>query len=223
MSCIIFSHGFSFDRNFWTKLASKFYNSKIIIIDYGYFCDNGLFIFENGLLSSINNDTLAKIIKNTTNLYGIGHSLGFAKLLMHPTINSLRFCKFISLAGFAKFNNSNVTSQNIIRMIDLCKKKKNFLPSFYKMCETSYVSHYNNINYSLLIQDLELLYKIDVSDKIQHYQDKILHLIDNDDKILDMKNLNDKIKSINIPNSGHGIGFNNANLCYNAILDFISE
>jgi hypothetical protein len=223
MSCIIFSHGFAFDKDFWIQLASKFCNHKIIIFDYGYFYNSGSFIFEDGLLSQTNNDTMNKLISSSANIYGVGHSLGFAKLFFNPIARYTKFNKIISLAGFAKFNNSNTTSQNITRMADLCRKKKNFLPSFYKICKINYALRYNDINYDLLTQDLDLLYKIDISDKIRQYDRNILHLFDVEDMILDTKNLSNSIKSISVPNSGHGIGFNNVDVCYKAILDFISQ
>ncbi len=119
--CFIFCHGFGFDKNFWNNLIPFFKEDSYISLDLGYFG---------------NSERLPSIDYNTI-LIGVGHSLGFVKLLELEE----RLSCLIGLNAFLNFlgNNLNLRKK---RYQELESMRNSFLKypcltlkRFYKRCQ----------------------------------------------------------------------------------------
>lgn len=118
--CFVFCHGFGFDGSFWNKLIPFFSGDFCVSLDLGYFGKHQKLPF----------------IDNNTCLIGIGHSLGFVKLL---ELEKKPDC-LIGLNAFINFlgNNLNLYKK---RYKELQSMKYSFmkypyltLKRFYQRC-----------------------------------------------------------------------------------------
>ncbi|MBV0900096.1 MAG: hypothetical protein KTV77_05215 [Wolbachia endosymbiont of Fragariocoptes setiger] len=141
--CFIFCHGWGFDHKFFQPLIHEYFSqTSYHCLDLGYFEKENLHLPQQ-------DDSI---------FIGIGHSLGFIKLI---SLN-IKFSALIGIQAFINFLGFN--SQ-------LCKTRKlelrtiiqNFqkdpmytLVSFYKRCKANY-DFPNNFNKVKLMKDLELL------------------------------------------------------------------
>ena len=136
----IFCHGFGFDKSCWGTLAPYFSKEQCTYLDLGYFGNKCDFV---------KNDNVPTI--------GIGHSLGFSKLL---NLN-IKFDYLIGLNSFINFlgNESNLHQK---RELELTLLKKQFKKSptttmnnFYQTCGLS--KKIEKINTQTAINDLNFL------------------------------------------------------------------
>lgn len=119
-TCFVFCHGFGFDASFWDLLCSYFAKTQCAYMDLGYFGDEKRQVpHEQG-----------------THIIGIGHSLGFMKLIE----SKVKFKSLIGLHGFANFLGDDPTLRKK-RKAELETLKQHFnvspthtLQSFYKRC-----------------------------------------------------------------------------------------
>lgn len=143
----LFCHGFGFDINYWENLSPLLIAGERYSIDLGYFN------------TPTTNDLIKKYNDNKSIRIGIGHSLGFAKLIsmnidFDIMIGINAFCNFLGndqLHDTRKKEHSNLVKQFHINPTLTLKK-------FYKRCGLSQA--YNNldiINTCALIQDLDFL------------------------------------------------------------------
>jgi len=83
--CFVFCHGFAFDASYWHKMRAQFKSHQVICLDLGYFGSK--------------NSYDGSVIQDSTCVVGVGHSLGFIKLLQ----TSIRFNYLIGLNAFCNF------------------------------------------------------------------------------------------------------------------------
>lgn len=144
--CFVFCHGFGFDKNFWNNLTALFKKDFCVFLDLGYF-------EEKQDLPCLDCNTI---------LVGIGHSLGFTKLLkLKEKLDCL-----IGLNAFANFlgNNSNLYKK---RYQELESMKNSFfkypyltLKRFYERCNVQYQSDsLSKLKREVLEKDFDDLFK----------------------------------------------------------------
>ena len=206
----VFSHGWGFDKNFWQNLAPYFKNEQCIFIDYGYFGEE--IKLEN--------------LDHNYSIIGIGHSLGFIKLL---DIN-VKFDYLIGLNSFINFlgqdenlsfsrqQELNIMQQNLKQNLTIT------LQNFYNRCGIVIeADKYYKIDKHLLYEDLNLLSKkftvpTQISTLILNSQnDPIITESISRENFAEITNI-----SLQILNTGsHGLGYLEADIVYHKILSHI--
>lgn len=212
MTQFIFSHGFGFNAHFWDNLATFFSKENCFFIDWGYF----------------NNPTPLPIF-DEQNTIGIGHSLGFSKLInLHE--------HFSCLIGLNSFTHFLGYDKNLYqkRYLELRALKKNFiknpihsLQAFYERCGVPQFNKNNvseNLDINRLLGDLDLLKQPTTLPLIS-----TLILSTNDDIIVNPLLVKDNffnradIKLETIHHAGHGLGYTKPEDVYNKIMSFLDE
>ena len=137
----IFCHGWGYDPSFWDNLKPYFKGYKCIFWDLGYFGPSALPI----------------AIDESVKWIGIGHSLGFLKLLNSP----ISWHKLIGLQAFLNFQ-GHAPSLKRKRSRDLLKLQNHFeedaigaLLNFHKLCGMQ--PPYQIMNIANLQKDLAIL------------------------------------------------------------------
>jgi pimeloyl-[acyl-carrier protein] methyl ester esterase len=142
--CYIFSHGFGFDASYWNALRHYFKDDHCIFLDQGYF---GAPMVD---------------VPHTSNIdyIGIGHSLGFIKLLQLP----VHFKALIGLNAFTDFTGNNAVDhkkrlhelETMTRYLMIHPRQT--LTNFHARCGVqTYHPAWDNIQLSKLKVDLLLL------------------------------------------------------------------
>jgi pimeloyl-[acyl-carrier protein] methyl ester esterase len=142
--CFIFCHGFGFDSSFWQPLIPWFSGQELVFWDLGYFADESLPIIDTESFDYI----------------GIGHSLGFMKLLSLK----IPFQALIGLNGFINFLGFETTLRQQ-RTREWISLKKHFqrnpiatLTQFYQRVGVTVDLHTKSkINHEKLMQDFVFL------------------------------------------------------------------
>lgn len=155
MSHFVFCHGFGFDQSFWTNLAPYFSEHKCTFLDLGYFNKQSL-ICEH----------------NSKELIGIGHSLGFMKLL---ELN-LPFKYLIGINSFTNFLGFEPLLRSK-RQVELQLLQRSFtknpivtLQAFYKRCGLKPLETVKeaDLNLQSLQHDLQLLHDLPSRHRLTH-------------------------------------------------------
>ena len=176
---IVFSHGWGFDGTFFKDLSTHFCKLNCTILDHGYFAP----IKFN-----------PKQISPHEKYVGIGHSLGFIKLLQ----SRIQFDSLIAIQSFTNFlGYSSPLSK--IRKKQLDHLEKSFqadhfttLHQFHQTCGLTKITHNPfDINTQGLKDDLALLRK-DYLDIIS--DQKILFLSSHNDPVVTSALTSDHIK-----------------------------
>lgn len=206
----VFCHGWAYDPSFWDNLKSYFKNYPCIFWNLGYFAPSNLLIPKDLTIKWI----------------GIGHSLGFIKLLTSP----MRWHKLVGLQGFVNFQGNN-SSLKRKRTRDLLKLQQHFerdaagaLAFFYKSCGGKRI-HNNILRKEVLLNDLK---------QLQSVQSLInpppcLILGTKDDLIVTNELINDNFEQcdqvqIMMHDKGsHNLGFSEPEFVYRAISNFVFD
>lgn len=210
----VFCHGWGFNKDFWRNLKPYFQIYPCYYMDLGYF-NNPIEIRQENLTS--------------LKWIGIGHSLGFIKLLE----SNVQFSALIGLQAFTNFLGSGPELVKI-RTQELNKIINNFnlqplatLENFYNDCGLEFrKEQFKFINYERLITDLEKL-KLNYNHLI--YSIPLLVIGSKDDKIvpeslIKANFIKNKNTELIIHNKGrHLLGLNEADLIYENIMHFISK
>ncbi len=213
----IFQHGWGFDKNFWQNIMPYFKDEQCIFLDRGYF----------------GNSSPLEDLPNNHLYIGIGHSLGFVKLLNN--ISNIKFDYLIGLNSFINFLGSEPKLQSLRKKeIALIKQgiKHNCLKTledFYQRCSLKFDDkNYNEINNDLLVRDLDML----LTNYSLPNQTHTLIVNSKNDKIIPetifLDNFNqykDKQATIyleTLENGKHGLGYLHAKLIYNKIINFVN-
>lgn len=183
---IITHHGWSGNKTYFENFFKDFSkdNFDFFHIDAGYFYMDAPFKFE--------------ILKNYSNIIGIGHSIGFVKLL--SMYEKIKFNKLISIAGFAKFCNNDLDLKKLHITINAFQDNPiQFLKNFYKINHIKEFSkNLDQVNFCKLLDDLTLLDKINLNQILQKKKNNInfYHLYNKNDQILgNKKSINKQINS----------------------------
>lgn len=208
--CFIFCHGFGFDSSFWDNLRPYFKQQDCYDLDLGYFGEP---------LSELPESEESEFI-------GIGHSLGFSKLLALK----INFKYLIGLNGFVNFLGRNSALNNKRKAeLDMLKEHFNLSPvntlkNFYKRCGVAFsYKKLANLNKDKLLIELDDLSKnIDVPHLpiliISATEDVITPLELIEDNFFDCKKV--RVETLN---SKHGLGFLNAPVVYQRIRSFLND
>lgn len=212
---LIFCHGFGFTKDYWSDLSEKFVDAEQSFLDLGY--------FNNPQLEP-QHDTKGKI-----NI-GIGHSLGFTKLLKLD----VKFDYLIGLNSFINFlgNDPSLHTQRKTELESLIygfeRAPKLTLKKFYKRCGYEHEHNYlDQLQYDTAIQDLHLLFEKQDFCKNQHVPTLIIG--SDDDIITPALLIEDNFKmctnvEIQILNHGrHALGSTELNVISQKIYEFIYE
>lgn len=190
-----------------------------LIFQHGWGFDNSFFTDLRKHLSEF--DSL-----NSENRIGIGHSLGFNKLLEM----SDNWSGLISISGFVRFVQTEKTRDSLTKMIAAFKKDPIVvLKSFYKNCGINFPLIYNDhdkLNKELLLKDLENLSTIDNTYLLQKMKCPILALHAIDDKIVNYKETEYDFyshKFVKHTTGNHALGLNQVEWCAQEIRKFINE
>ena len=206
----IFQHGWGYDRNFWQNLAPYFKKEKCIFLDSGYFGAN----FS------------PKNLFSRYSYVGIGHSLGFTKLLR----STIKFNHLVGICSFTNFLGNDQKIKSVRRKefdtmnLNLTKNFSDTLHNFYKRCNVPMNYQYYTINRDLLYRDFHLLLlpsalPAKIPTLIINSSDDIIVpkavSLDNfaEQKDIDLRILN---------SSNHGLGYHQADIIYSKIMSFIN-
>ncbi len=202
----IFCHGFGFSKKFWCNLLQYFKPEDYLCWDMGYFGDR----------------VLPGIPKGNYRYIGIGHSLGFIKLIT----SEIRFDKIIGLNSFINFlGHGSEQHHKRKREFDIfsssfSRNPLGTLQNFYNKCGISgYREDFHLMNKNRLADDLAIL-----STKV--YSKENLHIINSMDDIVVPINITMHNFS-SIPNvfidvldkGMHALGYFHSKLIYSKIQD----
>jgi hypothetical protein len=150
----IFAHGWGSNQYFWQNLQPLIAKNNFYICDFGYFRD----------LSKNNKEDLKVFVETNKSfnrkIIGIGHSLGFSKLL------SIVDCDYyFGLQTFVSFfgKNNKIVKQNFLNYSDEFVKnpfecfKSNYSYPEVREYFKNLNFNYDNINFDNLFFDLKLL------------------------------------------------------------------
>ena len=203
----IFCHGWGYDPSFWNNLKPYFKNHPCIFWDLGYF----------------NSSDLRETEISSIKWVGIGHSLGFLKLLNC----SIDWYKLVGLQGFINFQ-GNSSSLNKKRSRDFLRLQNNFevdpnttLSNFHKICGNMRPA-YSKINKQTMLDDLVFLNTI-------YTLKKHCLIIGSDDDLIVTKELIEdnfaqymQVKIVMHNKGLHNLGFNEPEFVKNTIFDFVN-
>ncbi len=204
MRHFIFCHGFGFNAKYWDNLRPYFLQEKCTYLDLGYFGP------ENTVISKENDEILI----------GVGHSLGFRKLLEQD----VHFDYMVGLSAFTDFLGS---SKRSIREQELNVFKKNIkrstalaLKSFYKRCGMTVYDQKDVINKEALMLDLESLYTSNNA-----FAQNCLIIASNNDVVLPKEVVSENFKPphklIFLEDGGHALGYLKAPEVYKIVMSYV--
>ena len=205
---LVWRHGWGCNSHYWDGLLDNFSDFESCLYDEGYFSSK-----------------IEPKLPQDANLIGIGHSLGFAKLLLMP----VKWYKLISICGFTRFAYSNTFKSGItLATIDnmakgLASSPLRELTKFYRMSKIDYAIDARDINFQPLADDLMLLGNLDL--RLSHLsKTKVLSIIASHDPIVKIGIskacfINNKV----INHVGHNLGMVKINNCVKLIRKFLEE
>ena len=208
----IFCHGFGYESTFWDNLRPFFFSDTCIFLDLGYFGSK--------------RDELK--IPPFTQVIGIGHSLGFMKLLN----SNVKFDYIIGLNAFTNFLGNDLDLRRT-RTLELERLGENLLKStiytlkrFYLRCGVSSPNKdLSDICLERLIDDLEFL----KSESNLPEDSKLLIIGSEDDVIVPKELVLDNFERFGrdielkfFPNGSHALGLLNSKSVYETIEGFIN-
>lgn len=208
---IVWSPGWGFDTHFFEKLRSHFPGIPSVFLDRGYF----------GLAQDIQG------IRGP-NWIGIGHSLGFHRLL------KLRLSGYVSLAGFSRFcrhmpNHAGTPVRTVDRMIQAYQMHpQGVLEDFYKRCNFPEIPP-EIVNNEGLFEDLQSLKTLEDTALLQQISQPILNLAARDDQIVDEALTQEFFHQqrngqlIFKDKGGHALGFREPEWCAQQIKKWIKK
>ena len=212
MTHFVFCHGFGFDAHFWERIAPFFSREKCSFIDLGYF----------------NNRTENQYLDNQA-IVGIGHSIGFSKLLsMYSHFDCL-----IGLNGFINFLGSDQAiakkRQSELKALrsSFLKEADTTLRNFYVRCAVPELIECNNFSHldlDLIVSDLQWL------QKEYKLPDVPTLILSSDDDIVVPRSITSDnfrehhgVKLDGIMNAGHALGFRKPEEVYKKIARFLDD
>ena len=191
---ILFVHGWGFDAVFFDPLAEEL--TRLLgeypqcRWDRGYFQDD---VFHEDLPPG--------------RWIGVGHSLGFHRLLGLPLEG------FVSLAGFIRFcalaDETSGTPLSVLQLMisGFRKQPQLVLAAFDYRCGVSWAKiHKASIHSDLLLADLVSMQTLNVMPSLVDYKKPLLVLSDRDDKIVSQNLLEDNFKDFDRITWGIGEG-----------------
>lgn len=206
-------HGWACRQRFWEKLAPTFSKHPLVYWNAGY--------FESKNIPDLD---------PSVQWVGIGHSLGFAKLVM----TTVPWHKLISLGGFTRFSSEKVgvgVPSTILKTMqqNLREDPSQALLEFYGASGLSDQGIPEAIDNDLLYEDLGLLNEIDCHERLKKMGIPTLAIASETDPIipwpLSQASFEDipNAQLITIDHSGHGIGYHHVKECKKYIEAFIYE
>ena len=203
---LVFQHGWGFDPTFWQPLTNELPDYNCLLWNEGYFGQ------EDHALNK--EDTLI----------GIGHSFGFSKLLTHQHI---KWDGLVSIGGFTQFDQSDKTTIALKNIVKTFKKDPVVvLKSFYKSCSVRQHPSLKKINTDKLLEDLEHLLILDVSENFQITEIPVIALHAEDDAIVPCSQSENDFKGhlfIKHSVGAHGLGYNEVSWCAQHIKAFLQS
>lgn len=198
---IIWAAGWGFDRRFFERLLPHFPGVPSLFLDRGYFEDP---------------QDVQKVEEG--HWIGIGHSLGFHRLLKLP------LAEYVSLAGFNRFcsqlpSQAGTPLRTVDRMIQAYHRNpEQVLQDFYERC--TYPGEPPAIKDSeRLFSDLQSLKTLDEMKAVQSIHRPILNLAARDDQIVGEALTHEFFQQqqngqlIFHDKGGHALGFREAGWC----------
>ncbi len=217
-SGFIFHHGWGYDNSYWENIVQLFVDYRCVFYDVGYF-ENNLFEPHEGM--------------SDISWIGIGHSIGFIKLLEKNRTGKIKLSAVVGIQSFVNFlgNNTKLNknrSMILEKMISAFKESPiEVLQEFRKNCAFPNIN-FNQINVDLLLQDLEML---KLNFLIPNDLNTLIIAGENDpivdnllikDNFLDDNKINNcSVKFINC--NGHTLGYDNPKAVYKCIMNFIEN
>lgn len=212
----IFCHGFGFDKSFWDNMHPYYADKSCLFLDLGYFGPEDVTL------------DIPLNIPRGTEVIGVGHSVGFLKLLKLD----IKFDFLIGLNSFTNFLGSHLELRHI-RGLELESLKRSLMKSpnstlerFYLRCGAqSFKRASPDIYLSKLLDDLELLQ----SDTTLPKHVKILILGSEDDIVVPKSvvqesffNREDDVSLKFLSSGSHALGLLNSQRVYEAIEVFLN-
>ncbi|GHU13552.1 alpha/beta hydrolase [Alphaproteobacteria bacterium] len=203
----VFHHGWGYDNSYWDNLFPLFsdFPCRFLCAEY-YQRDVSVTLSENARVA------------DTVTLVGIGHSIGFVKLLEKE--KNLR--AIIGLQSFVNFLSDDPQlhkrrSMILEKMIAAFEKYPVEVLREFRQ-DSSEIS-VGQLNYDLLLEDLKSLrLKYSVPAGLEH-----MVLATRDDPVLDASvvegDFPDKVKFLECP--GHCLGYKNAKAVHEEIMKFV--
>lgn len=216
---IVFFSGFGAGFGYWKSVIENITDYDVVLLSEDYF----------NTKNEVSEKDLEKIFKGRE-IIGVGHSLGYAKLIqLNEKYDFFNLKKIVCVEGFANFL-SDIFFVNYIRKISLdamiCGYKINpymTLFMFQIMCGDFSAKFAKDFNMDILINDLESLNgSVKIPENIPH-----LILSSADDPIIPFYVIEDnfrKIKNSQIKyslGSSHLLGMNNPKYVADEIKNFI--
>lgn len=213
MKGIIFCHGWASHPNFWNNLKEYFLDIPCIFWDLGYFSPINC--------SLPNNQELSEWV-------GIGHSLGFLKLLQ----SSLPLKTFIGIQGFINFIGHHPDLQKIRRK-ELSSMLYHFkyesikvVSAFQKRCELPVIGSNTDLNIDILLSDLLLLEK-DYASLVPNRPFLLFgsqkDIIVTPDLLKDNFARNPNARLVMHENANHNLGFQDGKFIYENVRKFMRD
>lgn len=208
---IVWASGWGFDHHFFEKLCAHFPGVPSVFLDRGYF----------GVAQDIQ-------MVEGANWVGVGHSLGFHRLLKFSLLG------YVSLAGFSRFcrhspSQMGTPLRTVDRMIQAYHSHpQGVLEEFYKRCEFPGAPP-QIVSNEVLLEDLQSLKTLDDTALLQQISQPILNLAARDDQIVDEALTQEFFQQqrngqlIFRDKGGHALGFREAEWCAQHIKKWIKK
>ena len=222
----VLMHGWGSNADYWQNLTNHLDGNDYFIYEQGYFINSG----KAQTLKEQLHDFV--IQHENDKIIGIGHSIGFIKLLE----TDINFDYTFGLQSFTNFLGSNpnlkIVTENFKNFVSKFTTnmsgalKESYISSrIYEYFEEALFGE-NNINYSLLMEDLKSL-KEDKSHLLEKIQNNYHIFGTNDDLVVPSFIIKDnfseeKITFLDIE-TGHSLGIFHSELLMNEIFKKLKE
>ena len=219
----VFYHGFGADASYWNNLAPILTeNFPCVFYDAGYY-------------KNPQNPENILTEHHNTSWIGVGHSMGFMKLLEKHRLGEIKLSGIVGLQSFENFLGNKFllrsVRMNVLHvMINSFKSNPvETLKGFIATCDPNASSMRNicdasEIDANLLLHDLNLLKnKVSIPDDMPH----LIVVSDKDpivDKVLIKDNFSDAKYNVKFWEcSGHTLGYNSAEDVRKILMDFVNS
>lgn len=218
----IFYHGLGYNKSYWDRLSPLLKDFSCLFYDAGYYREPQN---PEGLISEY----------PETLWIGVGHSIGFVKLLEKHRTNKINLYGIVALQSFENFLGNDdrlhrIRDSELDNMINAFKKDPlGLLREFIASCNPEIkiaenVENIDELDIDLFLHDFYLLRnKFTIPDNLKH-----LIIASHGDRVVDSTLIKDNFSSpkynvVFVDCNRHSLGYDNPESVYKYLMNFINK